>query len=1204
MSLQELLNELAQKNVQLSIDGDNLKIRAAKNSLSEQNRLKIAEYKEEIIKLFKQASQEQEIKAVSRKQPLPLSFEQERLWLAHQFTTQVRSYNLVQAIQINGNIELNILEKSINNILNRHEILQTTFAIQAGKVNPVINNFSYHLLIEYIQFNQITQIVDEEAQKSFKLENNPLWRFRFLKSEDKLILIIVFHHLISDILSISIFLKELAQVYHYLITQDALNLPHLSIQYADFAAWQREEIKTDHLQNQLYFWQTELQKIPKSLDLPYEQSCSNLTSHGEYQNFYLSRELWLELKQFSQQQATTPATVLLAIFYLLLYRISQQQDIIIGYPTSGRFQSQLKSLIGFFAYPLPFRLNLNDSWSFQELLQKISQKNLEIIKNQNVPFSQILEKVESKAELFQVLFSTFLGQDLNTITTPELTLKLLPDASRTPTDLDLLWSLYEVDEELWGVIGYQQNLFQAETIQELIQSYYHLVEQCLVNHEWKLNQFKLTESLERKVNHFHQFKTKPKLVITATFTAEPIRESIQFWLNKLDLPYQLEFTAYNQVFQQLLDIESLINQNKNGINCVLIRLEDWVQQNDLENAVQDFLNSIQKYIHHNLSPLLVCLCPASTKLHHSIEDLERLSTELLNINGVSVIKFSDFQNLYNLQEYEDETGNELGHIPYTSDFFVSLGTMLVRRIDALRRKPYKVIALDCDQTLWHGVCGEQSIEEIAINQNYSYFHDFLIEQKNQGMLLCICSKNNEQDVKKVFEQHPNIKLKWSDFVAFRINWQDKSSNLKSLSQELNLGLDSFILIDDNPVECAEVKTHCPEVVTIQLSENSIESNLIKHFWIFDPISVTLEDQKRTNFYQENIQRQKVLVNSLTLANFINSLNLQVKISEVTTENLSRVAQLTQRTNQFNTTTIRRTDAEILNLQKNGYQCLTVDVKDKFGDYGLVGLMIYCESFDSLEVDSFLLSCRALGRGVEYQMLAKLGKIALSKNLEWVKINYRPSEKNQPVLNFLQRVGQGSQNQSGFAFKSNYLSQVTYEPDSQITPTDTTHTQNQIISKSSVNSNLYLDIATNLATLEQIKDAIASTFKKTYTRQDYLAPRNQLEADLATIWTDFLKVEQIGMNDNFFELGGDSILMIQIVARLKQEGFEITPIQFYEHQTIAELASLIQGSDTMAPHLDLHKNQPELTNLEDSTSLDFSDVDLSQEELDHLLSSLE
>jgi FkbH-like protein len=272
--------------------------------------------------------------------------------------------------------------------------------------------------------------------------------------------------------------------------------------------------------------------------------------------------------------------------------------------------------------------------------------------------------------------------------------------------------------------------------------------------------------------------------------------------------------------------------------------------------------------------------------------------------------------------------------------------------------------------------------------------------------LCLCSKNDEADVIEVFQQRPEMPLKREHLVAWRINWQPKSENLRALAQELQLGLESFIFVDDNPIECAEVEAQCPEVLTLQLpAEVERIPKFLAHVWAFDQLKVTEEDRERTALYQQNAEREQFRQAAPTLADFLAGLELTIEISELTPDHVERVAQLTQRTNQFNVTTIRRTEAEIQRLcQSAELECLTVIVRDRFGDYGLVGVILFAGQPNALKVDTFLLSCRVLGRGVEHRMLARLGELAQARGAAFIEVPYHPTPKNKPALDFLNSVG--------------------------------------------------------------------------------------------------------------------------------------------------------------------------------------------------------
>jgi FkbH-like protein/non-ribosomal peptide synthase protein (TIGR01720 family) len=1212
MNSLELLAKLSEEGVKLWAEGDRLRIRAPKGVLTSKRQAQLAECKEEILRLLHERDRNTKIAnlplvAVSREEPLPLSFEQERLWLVNQFLPKTATLNLVQGIRLRGHLNKTALEKSLNQLGQRHEALRTTFPLVEGKPIQKINFFSVTLSVEDYQHlpaseqkQKIQQIADGEAHRAFDLSLGPLWRFLLIRLGDSdHVLLVVFHHIVGDILSASILRRELATLYQAICLELPSPLPELPLQYGDFSVWQRQWLQAGNLEAHLGYWQKYLAGAPAVLDLPTNRPRSSASSfQGAHFTFQLPSQLWSSLKQLSRETGITTATILLAAFEVLLHKCSAREDIVIGFPTSGRVHPQLESLIGFFSYPLALRCDLSGNPSFRDLLRRLREGLLESYNHQMIPLSKVVEAVQPQrsreySTLFQILFGTFLGSQLDSLTIQDLTFTSMPEVNRSPTDLDMFWTIYEIDGQLNGVIGYNEQLFAPDTIEEFVQSYRHILTQGLHSAETKLSEFSLAEKLDSKVEAARLREQKSTLAIAATFTAEPMADSLNYWLEELQLPYQIEFAPYNQVFQQLLAPDSLLAKNSTGINIILVRFEDWLRYDgaganlsaiasksevfeQIERNGRDLVAALREASARSSIPHLVCLCPpAPTSIaEKEAEDFWRaretlLAKELAEMAGVYLITSTELMAAYPVRNYYDSKGDELGHIPFTPMLYTSLATLLARKISALKRSPYKVMVVDCDNTLWRGVCGEDGVSGIVIDDSYRALQEFMVRQHEKGMLLCLCSKNNEEDVRQVFEQRADMVLKWEHLVSCQINWQPKSSNLKSLAQELQLGLNSFILLDDNPVECAEVIEHCPEVLTLQLPEKAEDiPPFLEHIWACDRLKVTAEDRQRTSFYHQNVQRQQVLRESFTLGDFIKSLNLKVEMDPIAPSLWERASQLTQRTNQFNATTIRRSESEIQILCQSGdHTCLVVKVKDRFGDYGLVGLVIFTQGDEVLKVDTFLLSCRTLGRGVEHQMLAQLGKIARERNLHWVEVNYEQTPKNQPMLTFLESVGnefkEPREKGFRFCFPADYASKVSYSLDSQSLPEvgDRVPQASQAVG---LEGGLFQRIATQLATPEDIFEAVqgylkmrSPAWRQERTSSAFVPPKTETEKLLAEVWADLLHLEQVGIHDNFFALGGDSILMIQAVARASQVGLNFTPMQIFEHQTIAKLASVVE-----------------------------------------------
>jgi len=425
----------------------------------------------------------------------------------------------------------------------------------------------------------------------------------------------------------------------------------------------------------------------------------------------------------------------------------------------------------------------------------------------------------------------------------------------------------------------------------------------------------------------------------------------------------------------------------------------------IEQNANELMTYLREAANRTKVPYFVFLCPSAPATNENeerrlfLQNIESVMVKELNdFGGIYLVTSTDLNMMYPVKEFYDAQADHLGNIPYTPLFFTALGTAMGRKIFVFQQTVYKVIALDCDQTLWRGICGEVGPEGVVVDAPRKALQKFVVDQKDSGMLLCLCSRNNEADVWQVFDHKRSMLLNKDHLASWQINWLPKSENLKKLSEELQLGLDSFIFIDDNPIDCAEVQASYPEVLTVQLPEdtNSIPK-FLQHFLAFDYLRVNVEDKKRTNYYRENLERRNALSKSSSFEDFLHNLNLKVNVTEMNTKHIPRVAQLTQRTNQFNTTTYRRTESDIQKLlQLNEYSIHVTDVQDRFGDYGLVGAIFCLKEKDTLVVDSFLLSCRVLGRGVEHQMINHLAGIAECYGLKWIDIIYIPSSKNKPV----------------------------------------------------------------------------------------------------------------------------------------------------------------------------------------------------------------
>jgi FkbH-like protein/FkbM family methyltransferase len=604
----------------------------------------------------------------------------------------------------------------------------------------------------------------------------------------------------------------------------------------------------------------------------------------------------------------------------------------------------------------------------------------------------------------------------------------------------------------------------------------------------------------------------------------------------------------------------------------------------LNRNIRDFCAALQSFMNRAAVPLILCFCPrtpaaaADTELAAALNDAEEaLSADVGRIAKVRVIRSASPLRHHPVDDFYDPHGHHAGHVPYTQECYAAIGTELVRTLFNLKGNPFKVIVLDCDNTLWKGVCGEDGPLGIEVPAPYRALQEFMIGQMKAGMLLCLCSKNNEKDVLEVFDRRNDMPLKREHLVSWRINWKSKSENVKSLASELNLGLDSFIFVDDNPVECADVGINCPGVLTLQLPRNA-ESfpSFLNHIWAFDCAGATAEDQNRTRMYQESAQRQQFRERSFSLKNFVEGLQLRVEIAAATEEQFGRVSQLTMRTSQFNFTNVRRQESEIRNFLKSERAAgLAVRVADRFGDYGLVGVLMYETEGDRYKVDTLLLSCRVLGRGVEHALVSWLGKRAVKEGKRFIEFPYVPTGRNLPALEFITSIGDQCRNESGttWTLPAERLASVEYDPDGkapievespspaqpeQLTPRPALGVADRSGRLQWIGEKLF-DIQMVMKSIEEYRIG-----KRPLPSATDVAPGTTLEMALANIWRKVLGRPRIGMNDNFFEAGGTSLRAVQVLAMIKKElKRSLSIVSLFECPTVALLAARLGAAPEQA-----------------------------------------
>jgi amino acid adenylation domain-containing protein len=466
--------------------------------------------------------------------PAPLSFAQQRIWFLDQLEPENPLYNIHTGVELLGPLNVPVLQRSIAEILRRHEALRTTFTVIDDRPVQVINkNAIFKLPVNDLQEldesqrpSKVSAWAEEDARRRFDLTKGPLLRANLLRlGETEHVLLLTIHHIISDGWSVGVFVRELAALYEAYTAGRSSPLQELSIQYADFAAWQRDWLQGGRLEEQLSYWKTQLSDAPPLLELPTDRPRPPVQSYkGAHETLLLCESLSRSLKELSRREGATLFMTLLAAFSTLLYRYSGQRDILVGTPIANRNRAETENLIGFFVNTLIFRTRLSEQMTFRELLCQVRETALEAYAHQDLPFEKLVEELQperslSHSPVFQVMLD-LQNAPMRDLELQGLRLTPLPFDSRM-AKFDLILTVGETDGRLSGQLEYNTDLFDAATVRRMARHLEHLLETAVSNADEQVSRLPLLTDDERHQILFEwnetQVENEPALCIHELF---------------------------------------------------------------------------------------------------------------------------------------------------------------------------------------------------------------------------------------------------------------------------------------------------------------------------------------------------------------------------------------------------------------------------------------------------------------------------------------------------------------------------------------------------------------------------------------------------------------------------------------------------------------------------------------------------------------
>lgn len=535
----------------------------------------------------------------------------------------------------------------------------------------------------------------------------------------------------------------------------------------------------------------------------------------------------------------------------------------------------------------------------------------------------------------------------------------------------------------------------------------------------------------------HNFKKKLKIAILSSFTTQNLDEILLVKCFEQEIAAKIYQAPYNQYHQEIVNPKSKLREFEpdlviliidsisflgdyllNPYQLILAKRKKFIKLklDEIKEIIYKLKRELNsKIILHNFnvpnySPLGILENKQQFGFQESIRylnsNLQKLSAEDPNLFIFDYDLFCSKRGSNNTLDYK---------LYYLADMRLPVNYLVELCDDYLRFiKPFvsiikKCIVLDLDNTLWGGILGEVGLSGIKLGptlegRSYWEFQKYLLSLYQRGIILAINSRNNLDEVLKVLRAHPYMVLKEENFAAILINWQSKLTNMKSFAKQLNIGLDSIVFLDDDPYNRELIRENLKEVTVVDLPEDkALYLDTLMRLNDFNNLQITEEDRNRGKMYISEKKRQELEKNASNIDMLVKNLQVVVEIEKANEFSIPRISQLSQKTNQFNMTTRRYLEDDIIRFNSNKeYLVLSAKVIDKFGDYGLTGVVIIQKKDPEWIIDTFLLSCRVLGRKVEEAILSNLIKAAKKQKIQKLIGQFIKTEKNIPAENFYKK----------------------------------------------------------------------------------------------------------------------------------------------------------------------------------------------------------
>ncbi|WP_369244602.1 SDR family NAD(P)-dependent oxidoreductase [Streptomyces sp. R41] len=737
--------------------------------------------------------------------------------------------------------------------------------------------------------------------------------------------------------------------------------------------------------------------------------------------------------------AITPAAFCLGTLTVLLARKRERERFVLAVPVDTRIHADAYDAVGFFGVPVPFPAEARPGERIEEVLRR-TDRRLDRVLAKGAMFSDVLSTLaqqglyRANAPLVEVYFNyvrSSAGRLTNLEVLPagtgytdlDLMITMTPDAGRVRLDhnLDILDAATStgLGEEFVRLLAEAVEVPAAQVrtaVEDPMAAVRTVVEDPMAAVGTTLEVAPVVAETRAMAGataaEEPAASPRPSLALAATFALGDLPLLCQAAANEgtRDGGPTVAEAPYHQVLAGLRDPSGVFADPTTAVGVVLLRAVDLERFGPVDDALlaelrTEYPAALRALSERTRKPLIVGFLPSVREEERLARWEREMAAELAELPGIAVLRPDDWTRHHAVEEPFDERTERLAHLPFTPRFQAAVALRLAEVVRAVRRPAPKVIAVDGDETLWGGVAGEIGTEAVDLAGPRALLARRLLQWRAAGALLALVSNNDEDTVRAVLER-PDSLLKAEHFSVLSATWGPKSGRLAETARTLNLGLDSFLFLDDNPVEIGGVRSALPQVLSVTCPPAPELEDFLGRLWPLVPAAATAEDALRAEFYEQERERDAVREQA-GFEEFLAQLELEVDIRALSEADVQRADQLVRRTNQFTLRARSADGGDLARWRENG-EVWTVAARDRFGDYGQIGLLAVRPDGDQLDVLAWLMSCRALGRGVEERLLQWLAVRADELGCAKVRLTAERTPRNVPARRLLAALGGGDQ----------------------------------------------------------------------------------------------------------------------------------------------------------------------------------------------------